>query len=181
MTAPLRIRPAAPADLDAVWQLCQTTKARLHADGIAIGWDDNYPPPDIFAADAAEGGLLAAFAGDELAGALSVTADHAGEYFWALPADQADARARALLAHADTTPEQAVGLHRLMVAPAARRTGVAQALLAAAPRYFPGKRITFLAAAGNGPALALYRKLGYADCGEFAFDFGRARLFADRR
>ena len=176
MSAAITVRPACAADLDEVWALCQTVKAQLTADGIPI-WSEEYPIRDNFAEDLAAGGLLLAFADGRLAGALSCSTDHAGEYYFDLPAPQADAAARALLARCGTTPEASVGLHRLMVHPAARRRGVAAALLAAVPAHCPGRQITFLAAACNGPALALYRRLGCTDWGCADFSFGQMHLF----
>ena len=172
----LVIRPAAPADLDAVWALCQTVKAQLAADGIAI-WNEEYPVRENFAQDLAAGGLLVAEENGQIVGSVSCSADHAEEYYFDLPAGQADAAARALLARCNTTPEEAVGLHRLMVHPALRRAGTAEALLQAAARHCAGKRVTFLVSPGNPPALALYRKLGCTDWGSAAFSFGEMRLF----
>ena len=103
MSAAIAVRPACAADLDEVWALCQTVKAQLTADGIPI-WSEEYPIRDNFAEDLAAGGLLLAFADGRLAGALSCSTDHAGEYYFDLPAPQADAAARALLARCGTTP-----------------------------------------------------------------------------
>ncbi len=177
MTAPLTVRPATPADLDAVWRLCLTVKTQLIADGIFI-WDEGYPNPQVFTEDIAAGGLLAAFRGPDLVGALAFNSDHAAEYYFDLPAGEADAQARALLTCCGTTPQQAVGLHRLMTAPSARRSGVAAALLAEAARQSGGKRLTLLVAEANAPARALYDKLGFTDHGSFAFSFGSMRLLA---
>ena len=174
--APLTVRLASPDDLAAVWALCRTVKQQLAADGIAI-WDEEYPTEEIFAGDIAAGELLVAECSGTLVGALAFSTDHAGEYYFDLtPCAAADA-ARALLARAGTTPQQAVGLHRLMVHPDARRCGAARALLAAVPRYCPGKAITLLAADCNTPALTLYRALGAQDCGTAPFGFGSMRLF----
>ena len=170
------VRPAAPADLDGVWALCQTVKAQLAADGIAI-WDEEYPVRENFEQDLAAGGLLIAETDGQIVGSVSCSTDHAEEYYFDLPAPQADAAARALLARCGTTPEEAVGLHRLMVHPALRRFGTAEALLRAAARHCAGKRVTFLVSPANPPALALYRKLGCTDWGSAAFGFGEMRLF----
>ena len=177
MITPLIIRPAAPGDLDAVWQLCRTVKTQLTADGISI-WDDTYPSPQVFAEDIAANSLLLAFRGEQLLGAVSVTDNHSSEYYFDLPTEEADVRTRALLAHCGAQPETSVGLHRLMVAPAARRTGIAAALLNEAIRRSPGKRITLLVAGFNAPALTLYRDWGFVGYGEFEFSFGRMHLMA---
>ena len=107
--APLTVRLASPDDLAAVWALCRTVKQQLAADGIA-SWDEEYPSEEIFAGDIAAGELLVAECSGTLVGALAFSTDHAGEYYFDLtPCAAADA-ARALLARAGTTPQQAVGL-----------------------------------------------------------------------
>lgn len=54
-----------------------------------------------------------------------------------------------------------VDLNRIIVAPQARRTGVADALMAAAAHVVP-KRCLLEVRDDNAPAIALYRKHGFA-------------------
>ncbi len=55
-----------------------------------------------------------------------------------------------------------IRVRTLVVARAAQRRGIARALLQEALRCGGGAGFTVLAAAGNAPALALYRGLGFA-------------------
>lgn len=59
-----------------------------------------------------------------------------------------------------------VDIHRLVVAPRAFRRGVASALLDALDARYPDRPTLVSTGRGNGPALELYRRRGFAVVGE---------------
>jgi len=72
-------------------------------------------------------------------------------------------------ATAPTTEEEAVELHSMWIAPAARGHGVGDAavqrVLAWAEREYPGRPIFLTVKADNAPAIRLYRRHGFTDIG----------------
>lgn len=56
----------------------------------------------------------------------------------------------------------AIDIHRLVVAPRAFRRGVATALLDTLDSAYPGRRVLVSTGRANAPAVALYRRRGFA-------------------
>jgi GNAT superfamily N-acetyltransferase len=169
------VRPGEMKDLDAIWAMCLIVKRQLAADHIPIWQEDYYPTREGFAEDIKSGGLLTAWQGGRLIGSISYNSDMIGEYFFDMPAEKAEASARAMLAQCGATLENVMSAHRLMVLPDARHSGAAAALLKEVERRCRSQWIVFFAAPFNAPALRLYQKLGYRDIGEYDFSFGAMR------
>ena len=170
----LTVRLARPEELDAIWTLCQAVRAQLDAEGTPI-WDDAYPTPDIFAEDLAHGALWAALLDGAVVATASCNSDFAGEYFFDCGPAEAALQTRALFAYSGAPENATVSIHRLMVAPDARRRGIAAALLRSVEQQLSSLWIVLFAASINVHARRLYEKLGYADLGEYRFSFGSMR------
>ena len=127
-------------------------------------WDENYPSESEINADIAAGTLYVYTDGEEIVGAVSV-----------LPENELDG-----------LPEWKVTsghceIARVVISRGRRGEGLAGGMLTELTELLRGqgvKAVHLLAAKNNPPALALYRRLGFAFYGE-VFMFGHDYLMAE--
>ncbi|NLI22853.1 MAG: GNAT family N-acetyltransferase [Clostridiales bacterium] len=151
--ARMRLRPATPADLPAVYGIFQNAIDDMNARGIPQ-WDDIYPTPAILSDDQRKGQLHVAV-GEEEVPLAAVTLNEECH------PDYASAQWR----HG----EPALIVHRLCVSPAAQGQGVGRGLMAevealAREKGYAGIRLD--AFSQNPHALRMYERLGYEKRGE---------------
>ena len=155
----MTIRQARETDLEALAGLLRACIAGMQGEGIDQ-WDDAYPTVGIVAADVKDGTLIVAERAGDVIGAVTLNAHQEPAYrevAWRLA-------------------DGPIGVvHRLMIAPTAKRQGVGRALMAAVEVRAGGQGLRALRLdtfTGNAPALALYRALGYAEVGTVRFRKG---------
>lgn len=159
----LRVRPAAPADLDAVCAVYEAACRDMAGTAFDIEWVwGNYPTRE---------GLCERIA----AGELIVAEELAGEVVGACVVDNADDPTYAVAPWRIDVPQPQVGvLHLFVVDPARRGRGIAPVLLeassaAARERGFATLRLDVFD--NNEPAVRLYRAHGYEDRGVFVLHY----------
>lgn len=151
------LRPATEADLPAILNLMREVVPPMNAAG-NFQWDATYPNRDTFEADIRREQLWVAQLGEAVVGIAALTPDQDPEY---------------IAADWDPTAS-AIVVHRLAIAPAIRRRGIAQALLAqaellAAERGYHRVRIDTNVT--NEPMQRLLQRLGYRFAGEIGLAF----------
>ena len=159
----LRVRPAVPADLDAVCAVYEAACRDMAGTAFDIEWVwGNYPTRE---------GLCERIA----AGELIVAEELAGEVVGACVVDNADDPTYAVAPWRIDVPQPPVGvLHLFVVDPARRGRGIAPVLLeassaAARERGFATLRLDVFD--NNEPAVRLYRAHGYEDRGVFVLHY----------
>jgi GNAT superfamily N-acetyltransferase len=148
----LTMRPAAPADMPAVYDVYRTAIDHMNQNGIPQ-WDELYPTPAILDEDLARGELF--------------VADAAGEVLAAVALNEQCDPAYDAAAWAYEGPW--VIVHRLCVSPAAQGKGVGRGLMTAVEDWAraTGYRAIRLDAFSLNPhALRMYAGLGFAHRGE---------------
>lgn len=166
------IRPAQPADLEAVGQLYGAVCDGLRDKPYNPGWQrDGFPTAANAQKFLDEGGLLLAWDGTRLAGSVGFTPNPSAEV-------EEDSQA---FSHA-AGPEGVWYIHVLAVHPDFLRQGLASRLLAQAQeavRASGGTALRLYVWENNSPAVAAYEKNGYA-CLETGVDIGLAELGLER-
>ena len=160
----LHIRRAEPSDLPAVKEMYAALVARMDREGWSV-WDETYPR-DFVGKDVEQGQLYLLLEGDRLAGAFALPPHDNGE--GDVPWEDPATPARYLYRFGIAVEYRGKGLGKL----ALERIGELSRRLGA--RY-----LRLYVAHENLPALALYRKAGFArlpgEFGEFLLD--GTRLF----
>lgn len=160
----IRIRRAAFSDLPAVKEMYAALVARMDREGWSV-WDETYPR-DFVGKDVEQGQLYLLLAGETLCGAFALPSHDNGE--GDVPWEDPAAPARYLYRFGIAVEYRGKGLGKL----ALERIGELSRRLGA--RY-----LRLYVAYENEPALALYRKAGFArlpgEFGEFLLD--GTRLF----
>lgn len=159
------IRPATADDLPQLVDLLHAVVASMQNAGIDQ-WDDIYPTADVLRDDIEHGTIyVASLDGTPIAGAVVLDERQAPEYrgvAWTIGSDS-------------------VGVvHRLMVDPAKRRSGIARELMSFAEQRAGelGFEVIRLDAFTRNPgALRLYDSLGYRDAGPVTLRKGLFRCF----
>lgn len=151
----LRIETARAAHLDEIGAIVRETMRLMHAAG-NFQWDEAYPSRADFAADIVRGELFVALREDVLQGFICV--------------NHAEPQAYAALAW--TGSETPLVLHRMAVAPRARRGGVGQALMCFAEETARRQNVRYLRTdtySMNEKAQRLFTRCGYRLVGEIRF------------
>lgn len=151
----LRIEAAQQAQLNEIEALVGASLRLMHAAG-NFQWDEAYPSRADFAADIARGELFAALRGEQLMGILCLNSAEPDAY-----ADVPWMRREASLV-----------LHRMAVAPIARRGGAGEALVRFADARARQLGLRYLKTdtyALNAAAQRLFVRCGYNFAGEMRF------------
>ena len=155
MNPATHIRRAGPTDEEPVWQLLDSCRAALLAQGIGQ-WDSVYPTADTVRADIAAGHVFVLTSDERCVGAITLDRNPDPAY--------------------ETLPwtfaAPALIVHRLCVLPAMQGKGIGRQLMAFAEQYAADEgfhSIRLDAYSGNPAAVAMYRERGYRQVGELFF------------
>jgi GNAT superfamily N-acetyltransferase len=153
----MEVRLGRREDVPAVMALVRRVVPLMRADG-NFQWDDQYPNAGVFERDADLGWLWIAEVEGQVAGAAAITTAQEPEYAevgWDLS-------------------ERAVVVHRLLVDPAFRGQGLAEALMVQAEAVARDWGIGVLRVdtnKANAATQRLFPRLGYAFSGEIGLGF----------